>query len=122
MLDLTNLLNQTSLPFRDAEVAKSGREHRCLDPRRAHAALVEVVDSLNLTEHPIRAPKIMELMRDRVAYVQESVTDISPVNLCLCREEPRSMDGQKPCGGMEQGYRYCLRTAANDDEPQSILL
>src|SRR5688572_21651384 len=122
MLDLSppNLLNQTSLPFRDARGCKEWLATLPLtDGRRAHAAIVEVVDSLNLTELPgFERLKIMELIRDKVAFVQDSVSEIfAGKPLPLSNRALDAWEGAETLWqGMEQGYRYCLRTAANDDE------
>ncbi|HVK55835.1 MAG TPA: hypothetical protein VM532_12495 [Burkholderiales bacterium] len=121
MLDLTppNLLNQTSLPFRDARGCKEWLATLPLtDVTRAHNALGEVIDSLNLTELPgFERLKIMELLRDKVAFLQESLVDLfagKPLPL-----SNRALDAWESVAtlwqAMELGYRYCLRVAANND-------
>lgn len=121
MLDLSSpeLLNQSSLPFRDARGCKAWLASLPLtDVARSHAAMADTIDRLNLTRMPgYERLKVLELMRDKVAFLQESVIGVfagKPLpmsNRMLDVWEAASSLWQ----GMEQGYRYCLRAAANED-------
>jgi len=122
MLDLTppNLLNQTSLPFRDAHSCKDWLTTLPLtDVPHAHNAMIKVIDSLNLTEVPgFERLKIMELLRDKVAFVQEAIAEVyagQPLPISARRLDIWEAS-EKLWAGMEKGYRYCLRTAHADEE------
>ena len=121
MLDLTQptLLNQTSLPFNDARTCKDWLNSLPLtDVAQAHRLITDAVDSLNLTEMSgFERLKMMELMRDKVAFLQEKGRGSfagKPVPLAPAAWEAwqRTADLWQ---GMEQGYRYALLAAANGD-------
>ena len=121
MLDLKQpkLLNQTSLPFSDARTCKDWLQSLPLtDVTQAHHLISEMVDSLNLTEMSgFERLKMMELTRDKVAFLQEKVGSSfagKPVPLAPAAWETwqRAADLWQ---GMEQGYRYALLAAANGD-------
>jgi len=121
MLDLTQpkLLNQTSLPFNDARTCKDWLHSLPLtDAARAHRMVTEVIDSMNLTEMPgFERLKMMELMRDKVAFLQDQVAHAfvgKPVPLPPAAWETWQRASEL-WQGMEQGYRYCLLAAANGD-------
>jgi len=125
MLDLSppNLLNQTSLPFRDASGCKAWLSTLPLtDVPRAHTAVEEVVDSLNLTElSGFERLKIMELIRDKVAFLQDSVVaGFAGKPLPLSNKNLDVWEGADTLWQrMQQGYRYCLSKVANGDEATS---
>ncbi|MBA2689452.1 MAG: hypothetical protein H0U63_01455 [Burkholderiales bacterium] len=121
MLDLSppKLLNKTSLPFRNARDCKAWLVGLPMtDVPHAHTIMVEAIDSLNLTELPgYERLKILELTRDKVAFLQESLVGTfasKPLplpHLTLIAWQNAAALWE----GMERGYRTCLRAAANED-------
>jgi cyclic-di-GMP-binding protein len=121
MLDLTvpPLLAESSLPFRDSAQAKAWLAQLPLtNTVQAHEALLEVVDRLNLTVlRPYERLKILELLREPVAFLQEARSKTfagHPLPLTLPEKRARQHVSSL-WAAMRKGYRYCLAGAADGD-------